>query len=1040
MNLSFIPENNPKNSRNKKFCFFYLNFMMAMIVLVFIAGNVHSQSIYSGPAFGQITGGVQVSTTLFEGMPEINNPGSENRILNHYWELTKIQMVDDIYNRTPAASPPGSNLIFDPVVSRGVTQQIHAPFLWLDFRGGQDPGNTIPPDPDVAVGPYHVITVQNAPWIRIFSKEGILMQAINANNWFSTTIANPDVFDCHIIYDHFAERWIQIWLHVDDANQTSQWLLSVSDDSDPFGTWVNYAFPNHLNGMNNAYNFGDYPKIGYDQQAIYVSGRQFGFAGGFNYSKLRIIPKSQLYDPAAGPVDYTDIWSFRDPNNPGVVVDGPPIAANHMDSTDTAYLIVDAPYSTSTFITLWEITNSLSPTPIITATNIPTAVAPWPNDGNQLGGGSPRLDVGRRAYRRAIYKDGNIWSACPIGGGTSNLYTFARYVRLDVNAKTVLEDAALGADGYYYLYPTCLVDEDNNLTMVFTRSADTEYASAAYTGRRATDPPGLAPSVIFKEGESNYIKTFSGTRNRWGDYLGIALDPMYTNSIWGFVEYAASPENIFGVWTGAFTHQYALQGTIVAEQTGNPVAPAHLEVAETGFNFETDSSGQFRFGSPEPSLTLNVSAFEFRDTSLTVTLTLYSPDSLTIPLKPELQTVISGQVKDSTGQGIEATLYFYADGDPNPGPYDSVSTDPNGNYSLQTIIGVYDIEIFPEAPYEYALKEGIVAITPSLNYDITLSPADVMLVDGDRGSDYEKYYIRALTVAGKSYHIWDSQAQGAPTAAVRNSFPDRLIVWFTGDSSRNPISPAEELEIVDHISSGGKLFLTGQDIAEYTQTAGLLDTLGISFLQNTSLVLVRGVPGDVISSGLIINISSSGGANNQTSSDVIQVMDSTLTTEIFYYGAGVASPAGVRVEDVQHQSKTVFFGFGYEAINDSAKSTNLMSSILEYLSSPITGIDDRPSSGIPQKFELFQNFPNPFNPETTIRFSVPKKAGIEINIFNSLGQKVRQLTSELYGAGYHEVIWDGKDDSLIPMSSGVYFYQMTNKSDFSQVKKLLLLK
>ena len=559
-------------------------------------------------------------------------------------------------------------------------------------------------------------------------------------------------------------------------------------------------------------------------------------------------------------------------------------------------------------------------------------------------------------------------------------------------------------------------------------------------GRRATDPPGLAPSVIFKAGESNYIKTFSGTRNRWGDYLGIALDPLYTNSIWGFVEYAASPENIFGVWTGAFTHQYALEGTIVAEQTGNPVANAHLEVAETGFNFQTDSTGKFQFGSPEPSLTLNVSAFEFRDTSLAVTLTLYSPDSLTIPLKPELTTIISGQVKDSSGQGIAATLYLYAEGDPNPGPYDSVSTAPNGNYSLQTIIGIFDIEVFPEAPYEYALKEGIVVITPSINHDIILSPADVMLVDGDRGSDYEKYYIQALTVAGKSYHIWDTQVQGAPSAAVRNSFPDRLMVWFTGDSSQNPINPAEEVELIDHITSGGKLFLTGQDIAKYTQSAGLMDSLGIGFLQNTSLVLVRGVPGDVISNGLIMTIASSGGANNQTSSDVIQVTDSTLATEIFYYGAGTASPAAVRVEDVLNQSKTVFFGFGYEAINDSAKCTNLMCCILDYLSSPITGIDDQPLSGIPQNFELFQNFPNPFNPETTIRFAVPKTARIEIDIFNSLGQRVRQLTSELYNGGYHEEIWDGKDDSRIPVSSGIYFYQMTNKSDFTQARKLLLLK
>ncbi|NOQ97780.1 MAG: hypothetical protein GQ561_06415, partial [Calditrichae bacterium] len=302
-----------------------ISMVMCTLMIITLSGlpvtEVHAQAIFSGPAFGQIAGGVQVSTTTFEGMPESISTGSEQIILNRYWERMDPPLAEDIYNRTPAAAPLGSNLYFDPSVTMELMQQLHAPFTVLDFSGGQDPQNSIPPDPDLAVGPNHVITVQNAPFIRIFDKQGNLVQMINANAWFSTTIANPDPFDCHIIYDHFAERWVQVWLNTNDAAQTSYWLVSVSDDSDPIGTWCNFAFPSHFNGNNNAFNFGDYPKIGYDQQAVYISGRQFSWAGYFNYSKVRIISKSQLYDPSCGPVDYTDYWNFRDPNNPGQVVD-----------------------------------------------------------------------------------------------------------------------------------------------------------------------------------------------------------------------------------------------------------------------------------------------------------------------------------------------------------------------------------------------------------------------------------------------------------------------------------------------------------------------------------------------------------------------------------------------------------------------------------------------------------------------------------------------------------------------------------------------
>ena len=65
----------------------------------------------------------------------------------------------------------------------------------------------------------------------------------------------------------------------------------------------------------------------------------------------------------------------------------------------------------------------------------------------------------------------------------------------------------------------------------------------------------------------------------------------------------------------------------------------------------------------------------------------------------------------------------------------------------------------------------------------------------------------------------------------------------------------------------------------------------------------------------------------------------------------------------------------------------------------------------PAKFELAQNFPNPFNPTTDITFSIDRTANVDLSIYNMLGQKVRTLTSGSKVAGTHVLRWDGRDDA-----------------------------
>ena len=94
----------------------------------------------------------------------------------------------------------------------------------------------------------------------------------------------------------------------------------------------------------------------------------------------------------------------------------------------------------------------------------------------------------------------------------------------------------------------------------------------------------------------------------------------------------------------------------------------------------------------------------------------------------------------------------------------------------------------------------------------------------------------------------------------------------------------------------------------------------------------------------------------------------------------------------------------------------------------LTGVDDG-QTALPRTVALDQNFPNPFNPQTTIRFTVPSTAQAELAVYNVCGQKVRTLFDGVAGAGENSVVWDGADDSGSLVASGVYFYRLTTDEE-----------
>ena len=100
-------------------------------------------------------------------------------------------------------------------------------------------------------------------------------------------------------------------------------------------------------------------------------------------------------------------------------------------------------------------------------------------------------------------------------------------------------------------------------------------------------------------------------------------------------------------------------------------------------------------------------------------------------------------------------------------------------------------------------------------------------------------------------------------------------------------------------------------------------------------------------------------------------------------------------------------------------------------------VTDEPE--IPEEFGLAQNFPNPFNPTTTIKYQLPKDAMVNISVYNMAGQKIKSLVNTSKEAGYHQLQWDGTNDMGVQVSSGMYLYRI-DAGNFNETRKMLLMR
>ena len=402
----------------------------------------------------------------------------------------------------------------------------------------------LPPDCTMAVGPSHVLASVNSS-VAIATKAGAPLMQKTLTQWFSNIVQGLTIFDPKALYDQHAGRWVLMAVAVSSNPQTSLHLVSVSATSDPMGTWRNYKFDAMKNGSTPTSNWADFPALGVDNKALYITSNMFAFGGGFQYSKIRVIPKAGPYAGSVAP--YFDFWNMKNANNTVAFT----IQPCHTFGAPLAEYLVNTGFPSASYLTIWKIVNG-GTTPTLTRTQVTVSSYSLAPNADQPGGATP-LNTGDVRVLHAVFRGNSIWTSFTTAHnwGTGPNRASIQWCQVNPSTPTVLQQGVYGAAAGHYFYPAMCPDGNGNVTMALCRSGPAEFATIAYTGRLATDPAGtMQGSAVLKAGVAKYVSLDGGGRNRWGDYNGVAADPSNSRVVWFYSMYA-SALNTWGTWVGS---------------------------------------------------------------------------------------------------------------------------------------------------------------------------------------------------------------------------------------------------------------------------------------------------------------------------------------------------------------------------------------------------------------------------------------------------------------------------------------------------------
>ena len=456
--------------------------------------------------------------------------------------------------RIPTGIPPSSTWYSPSGDAVNVPSRL--PLTLSPTTGFQGITQTIynPPSPNIAAGPQDILQIVNSTVAR-YDRTGHQTNITDLTVWFAgfypalvcNSVTNCVLGDVNINYDQMHGRFILTLQVLDRTANTSYLLISVSNGATYASGWTNWALSERSDGQTVTNNWADFPQVGIDNVALYVTSNQFSLVTfTFQYAKLRIIKKSDLYNPATVNLPYQDIFNLKNGDNTvASTLQVPHLRGRTQVATANGFYMINASDTpNASYLTLWQIVNPTSNAPNVTRTTLNNvwpysypAAAPQP-------GTTITLDTGPSSFNRVILRDGLMYASQSTGYADEP--DTVTYDLIDVvNNKVTLQQRWVNGNFFYPAFdvPASIGPGNtlpNNLIVGTTTSAS---GTLTY--------PGI---TNVKPGEDFFDLVSSGPSARWGDYFGGAIDPVQ-GGLWISGEYAkphVSGSAVWGTWNAYF--------------------------------------------------------------------------------------------------------------------------------------------------------------------------------------------------------------------------------------------------------------------------------------------------------------------------------------------------------------------------------------------------------------------------------------------------------------------------------------------------------
>jgi hypothetical protein len=333
------------------------------------------------------------------------------------------------------------------------------------------------------------------------------------------------------------------------GSSTSKLLIAVSDDSDPVGTWRRYRLEARLVISGNIY-WADYPGFGFNKDAYVVTANMFPFGGGqFAGVQFMVIPKAPLLEGSPATVH-----SLRDANGASAQVSE--VADNTLDK------VFAISRNGQSAMTVYALSDLLG-TPVLNETSltVPTNATPTMDAPSTNGQTLDSLDG--RTFN-SVWRDGSLLTSHTVQASSKlrvRWYEIATNSWPTSGAPTLSQSGEVtGGAGIHHHMGVVNKNVAGDISTIFTRSSTNITADIMYAGRVSTDPAGVmgVPVNLESSAGNNYGS------GRWGDYFGIAVDPVDDMTFWGVGMGVAASND----WrTSVFSWTITPPGTAVAPTT-----------------------------------------------------------------------------------------------------------------------------------------------------------------------------------------------------------------------------------------------------------------------------------------------------------------------------------------------------------------------------------------------------------------------------------------------------------------------------------------